>query len=122
MSVSGTGVALDYEQSTGKRKTTREIMLDFEGGDSSAIAVVERFEDRLARGLAQVINILDPDVVVIGGGLSKVEHLYTSIPKKLAAYVFGGEAETPIVQAMYGDSSGVRGAAWLWPNRSKQVT
>jgi len=115
MWVSGTGVALDYKQSTGKQKTTREIMADFEAGDDAAIAVVERFEDRLARGLAQVINIVDPDVLVLGGGLSKAQHLYQSIPKKLAAYVFGGEAETPIVQAMYGDSSGVRGAAWLWP-------
>jgi fructokinase len=116
MWVSGTGVALDYKQSTGEQKTTREIMADFEAGAAAAIAVVERFEDRLARGLAQVINILDPDVLVLGGGLSKAQHLYQSIPKKLAAYVFGGEAETPIVQAMYGDSSGVRGAAWLWPN------
>ena len=79
---------------------------------------MERFEDRLARGLAQVINILDPDVIVIGGGVSRVEHLYRELPKKLPAYVFGGEVSTPVLQAMYGDSSGVRGAAWLWPNRS----
>ncbi len=117
MWVSGTGVALDYKQSTGKQKTTREIMADFEAGDAAALAVVERFEDRLARGLAQVINILDPDVLVIGGGLSKTKHLYQSIPKRLSAYVFGAEADTPILQAKYGDSSGVRGAAWLWPER-----
>jgi len=117
MWVSGTGVALDYKQSTGKQKTTREIMADFKAGDAAALAVVERFEDRLARGLAQVINILDPDVLVIGGGLSKTQHLYQSIPKRLSAYVFGAEADTPILQAKYGDSSGVRGAAWLWPER-----
>ncbi len=117
MWVSGTGVALDYKQSTGKQKTTREIMADFEAGDAAALAVVERFEDRLARGLAQVINILDPDVLVIGGGLSKTKHLYQSVPKRLSAYVFGAEADTPILQAKYGDSSGVRGAAWLWPER-----
>jgi fructokinase len=116
MWVSGTGVARDYKESVGKQKTTREIMSDFEAGDAAAIAVVQRFEDRLARGLAQVINILDPDVVVFGGGLSKAQHLYQSIPKRVAAYVFGGEADTPILQAKYGDSSGVRGAAWLWPN------
>jgi fructokinase len=116
MLVSGTGVARDYEQSTGKQKTAREIIADFEAGDAVAAAVVERFEDRLARGLAQVINILDPDVVVVGGGLSQVQHLYQSIPKRLPAYVFGGEADTPILQAKHGDSSGVRGAAWLWPN------
>ena len=116
MWVSGTGVARDYKESVGKQKTTREIISDFEAGDAAAIAVVQRFEDRLARGLAQVINILDPDVVVFGGGLSKAQHLYQSIPKRVAAYVFGGEADTPILQAKYGDSSGVRGAAWLWPN------
>ena len=80
-----------------------------------AAAVVERFEDRLARGLANVINILDPDVLVLGGGLSRAQHLYQSLPRRLSAYVFGGEADTPILQAKYGDSSGVRGAAWLWP-------
>jgi fructokinase len=117
MWVSGTGVALDYRQSTGEQKTTREIMADFEAGDAAALAVVERFEDRLARGFAQVINIFDPDVLVIGGGLSKTKHLYQSVPKRVSAYVFGAEADTPILQAKYGDSSGVRGAAWLWPER-----
>jgi len=74
-----------------------------------------RWEDRLARALALVINILDPDVFVFGGGLSKAERLYQNVPGLLGKYVFGGEAETPLLQARYGDSSGVRGAAWLWP-------
>jgi fructokinase len=117
MWVSGTGVALDYKNATGRERTTREIMADFEAGDPAAAAAVARLEDRLARGLAQVINILDPDVIVVGGGVSRVKHLYETVPKKLAAYVFGGEASTPVVQAMYGDASGVRGAAWLWPLR-----
>lgn len=117
MWVSGTGIALDYRTVTGSAKTTQAIVSEFETGDREAAAAMARFEDRLARGLAQVINILDPDVIVIGGGVSKVEHIYQEIPKKLAEYVFGGEVSTPIVQAMYGDSSGVRGAAWLWPNR-----
>lgn len=117
MWVSGTGIALDYRNATGRERTTREIIADFEAGDGEASAVVERFEDRLARGLAQVINILDPDVIVLGGGVSKTQDIYRALPEKLPAYVFGGEASTPIVQAMYGDSSGVRGAAWLWPNR-----
>jgi fructokinase len=116
MWVSGTGVALDYRNATGRERTAREIMSDFEAGDLEAVAAVERFEDRLARGLANVINILDPDVLVFGGGLSWVQHLYQALPKKLPAYVFGGEAATPVLQAKYGDSSGVRGAAWLWPN------
>jgi fructokinase len=117
MWVSGTGVALDYKNATKRERTTREIMADFVAGDPAAAAAVERLEDRLARGLAQVINILDPDVIVVGGGVSRVQHLYETVPKKLAAYVFGGEASTPVVQAMYGDASGVRGAAWLWPLR-----
>ena len=116
MWVSGTGIALDYKNATGKQQTTREIMADFEAGDPVSAAAVDRFEDRLARGLAQVINILDPDVIVLGGGVSRVQHLYATIPKKLCQYVFGGESNTPILQATYGDSSGVRGAAWLWPN------
>jgi fructokinase len=117
MWVSGTGIALDYETMTGKSRTTREIVLEFEAGARDAAAAIERFEDRLARGLAQVINILDPDVIVIGGGVSRVMHLYQELPKKLPGYVFGGEALTPILPAVYGDSSGVRGAAWLWPNQ-----
>jgi fructokinase len=117
MWVSGTGIALDYETMTGKSRTAREIVLEFEAGARDAAAAIERFEDRLARGLAQVINILDPDVIVIGGGVSRVMHLYQELPKKLPGYVFGGEALTPILPAVYGDSSGVRGAAWLWPNR-----
>jgi fructokinase len=117
MWVSGTGIALDYKNATGRERTTREIMADFEAGDSLAVAGVDRFEDRLARGLASVINVLDPDVIVLGGGVSRVQHLYATIPKRLCQYVFGGESSTPILQAMYGDSSGVRGAAWLWPSR-----
>jgi fructokinase len=117
MWVSGTGLALDYKTVTGRVRTAPEIVSDFEAGDTEAVGAVKRFEDRLARGLAQVINILDPDVIVIGGGVSRVEHIYRELPKKLPAYVFGGEVSTPVLQAKYGDSSGVRGAAWLWPNQ-----
>jgi fructokinase len=119
MWVSGTGVALDYKNTTGRVRTTRDIISDFEADDADAAAAVERFIDRLARGLANVINILDPDVLVFGGGLSKAQYLYQALPEKLPAYVFGGEAATPVLQAKYGDSSGVRGAAWLWPNVGK---
>jgi len=117
MWVSGTGIALDYRTVTGRARTTQEIVSEFEAGELEATAAIHRFEDRLARGLAQVINILDPDVIVIGGGVSKVEDIYREIPKKLPAYVFGGEASTPVLPAVFGDSSGVRGAAWLWPSR-----
>ena len=117
MWVSGTGIALDYRTATGRARTTQEIVSEFEAGELEATAAIHRFEDRLARGLAQVINILDPDVIVIGGGVSKVADIYREIPKKLPAYVFGGEASTPVLPAVFGDSSGVRGAAWLWPSR-----
>jgi fructokinase len=116
MWVSGTGIALDYKTVTGRTRTTQEIVSEFEAGDRDAAAAIQRFEDRLARGLAQVINILDPDVIVIGGGVSKVQDIYREIPRKLPTYVFGGEASTPVLPAVFGDSSGVRGAAWLWPN------
>jgi fructokinase len=117
MWVSGTGIALDYRTVTGRVLTTQEIVSQFEAGDREATAAMKRFEDRLARGLAQVINILDPDVIVFGGGVSKVQHIYQALPALLKAYVFGGEVSTPVLPAKYGDSSGVRGAAWLWPNR-----
>lgn len=112
--ISGSGVARDHKQMTGKERTTREIMTACEAGDPDAAATVDRFEDRLARGLAHIINMLDPDVLVIGGGLSKAKYLYRDLPKRLPQYVFGGEMATPILPAQYGDSSGVRGAAWLW--------
>jgi fructokinase len=117
MWISGTGVARDHRHVTGRERTTRKIMEDFDAGDAAAVATVKRFEDRLARGLAHVINVLDPDVLVFGGGLSKTEYLYRDIPQLLPKYVFGGEAATPVLQAKYGDSSGVRGAAWLWPQK-----
>jgi len=115
MWISGTGLARDYRQMTGRERTAREIIAEFEAGEKDATVMVDRLEDRLARGLSNVINILDPDVIVIGGGLSQAKHLYESVPKRLAKYVFGGEVDTPVVQAKFGDSSGVRGAAWLWP-------
>lgn len=115
MWVSGTGLARDYKETTGRERTSREILADFEAGDADASGTVDRFEDRLARGLSCIINSLDPDVFVIGGGLSKARHLYESLPKRIPQYVFGKEFDTPILQAKYGDSSGVRGAAWLWP-------
>jgi fructokinase len=84
-------------------------------GDARARAALDRHADRLARGLAHVINLLDPDVVVLGGGLSNMDHLYTALPKLIARYVFSDFVQTPVVRNRHGDSSGVRGAAWLWP-------
>ncbi|HUB13849.1 MAG TPA: ROK family protein [Acetobacteraceae bacterium] len=84
-------------------------------GDARAKAALERHADRLARGLAQVINLLDPDAIVLGGGLSNMEHLYVELPRLLPRHVFSDVIATPILKNTHGDSSGVRGAAWLWP-------
>jgi fructokinase len=74
-----------------------------------------RYEDRLARALAVVVNVLDPEVIVLGGGLSNIDRLYRELPPLLPKHVFSDHTTTPIVKAKHGDSSGVRGAAWLWP-------
>jgi fructokinase len=84
-------------------------------GDAGAQAALDRHIDRLARGLAQVMNLLDPDCIVLGGGLSNMAHLYDGLPKLIARHVFSDIATTPVLRAKHGDSSGVRGAAWLWP-------
>jgi fructokinase len=84
-------------------------------GDGRAAAALARHADRLARGLAAVVNLLDPDMVVLGGGLSNMDHLYAELPALMARYVFSDVATTPVVRNRHGDSSGVRGAAWLWP-------
>lgn len=84
-------------------------------GDPRAQAALGRHVDRLARGLAQVINLLDPDAIVLGGGLSNMDHLYTELPRLIPRHVFSDVIATPILKNRHGDSSGVRGAAWLWP-------
>ena len=84
-------------------------------GERRAQQALARHADRLARGLAQVINLLDPDAIVLGGGLSNMDHLYTELPRLLSRYVFNDVTGTPILKNRHGDSSGVRGAAWLWP-------
>jgi fructokinase len=84
-------------------------------GDPAAIAALDRHADRLARGLAVVINVLDPDAIVLGGGLSNMRHLYTELPRRIPIYAFSDTIATPILPNRHGDSSGVRGAAFLWP-------
>lgn len=84
-------------------------------GDAEAEATLARFEDRLARGLAMVINIVDPDVIVLGGGLSNLVRLYENVPRAWGTYVFSDRVDTILLPPRHGDSSGVRGAAWLWP-------
>lgn len=112
--VSGTGLEADYERATKTKLKGKEIIARSEKGEAAALASLERYEDRLTRSLAQLVNILDPDIIVLGGGVSQVPRLYQNVPKRLKEYVFGREADTPIVVAKHGDASGVRGAAWLW--------
>ncbi|EMT5584853.1 TPA: fructokinase [Providencia stuartii] len=113
--VSGTGFMADYRKLSGETKIGSEIIELMKSGDPHAIAAMTHYQSRLARALAQVINMLDPDVIVLGGGMSNVEGLYQTLPSLVKNWVFGRECDTPIRQAIHGDSSGVRGAAWLWP-------
>jgi fructokinase len=113
--ISGTGLETDYERATQTHLEGKEIIARCEAGEAAAVASLERYEDRLTRSLSQIVNILDPDVIVLGGGVSQVPRLYLNVPQRLENYVFGREADTPILVAKHGDASGVRGAAWLWP-------
>ncbi|WP_407334262.1 fructokinase [Enterovibrio sp. 27052020O] len=112
--ISGTGFWKDFELTTAQTLRGPDIIQLAEQGDEEAEACIQRYEDRLARALASVVNVIDPDVIVLGGGMSNVERLYTNVPKRMSQWVLGGECATPVVKAKYGDSSGVRGAAWLW--------
>jgi fructokinase len=112
---SGTGLARDHWQVTGARLTAEDIVGRADAGDESCSTTLARFEDRLARALAHVINLLDPQVIVLGGGVSRVSRIYRHVPLLWDAWVFSDRVDTRLVAAQYGDSSGVRGAAWLWP-------
>src|SRR6266849_7332957 len=112
--ISGTGLEADYHRATGVALRGPEIITRSSDGEAAALAALDRFEDRLTRGLAQVINLLDPDVIVMGGGASQIPRLYQNVPARVKEDVFGKEADTPILPAKHGDASGVRGAAWLW--------
>ena len=113
--ISGTGLEADYQRSTNVSRTGQEIVARSLENETSALAALDRYQDRLARSLAHVINLLDPDVIVLGGGMSRVESLYQNLSPRMRSYVFGKEADASVVPAKHGDSSGVRGAAWLWP-------
>jgi fructokinase len=113
--ISGTGLANDHERVTGQRLTGPGIVAAAEAGDADAEASMVRLEDRIGRALGSVVNLLDPDVIVIGGGLSKVGRIYGNVRPVIERYLFGGGAlATPVLPAKHGDASGVRGAAWLW--------
>jgi fructokinase len=115
MYLSGPGLARDHQAHTGHAWTTHEIVRAAEDGDAGARAALARYHDRLGRGLASVINVLDPEVVVLGGGMSNLPGLAAAAREALHPHVFSDTIVTRVVPNMHGDSSGVRGAAWLWP-------
>jgi len=112
--LSGPGLAQDYAR-TGPMLSAEQIAERAEAGEAAAEACMARYEDRMARSLASVINILDPEVVVLGGGLSGIKRLYQSVPRLWTRYVFSDVVRTRLLPPAHGDSSGVRGAARLWP-------
>ena len=112
--ISGTGFENEYLLQTGIHKRGREIVEIIEQGDDAAERVMEIYENRLARAIATAVNFLDPDVLVLGGGMSNISRIYKTLPGLVQKWIFGGEFTTPIRPAKHGDSSGVRGAAWLW--------
>jgi fructokinase len=111
--LSGTGFALDHARVNGEERSAVEIIQAMRKGDSSATATFERYVNRLGRALAQLVNLLDPDCIVLGGGMSNVQEIYPKIQAAMQPYVFGIQVNTPVLAAQHGDSSGVRGAAWL---------
>lgn len=113
--LSGPGLERDHAAHTGERRTTQEVVAAAAGGDPRAAATLARYHDRLARGLASVINVLDPDVIVLGGGMSNIPELADAVRQLLGRHVFSDTVVTRVVRNRHGDSSGVRGAAWLWP-------
>ncbi|GJL56594.1 MAG: N-acetylglucosamine kinase [Nitrospirales bacterium] len=113
--LSGSGLQREYFLQAGQRMSTQEIDRLSRRGDAKSEHALKRYEHRLARGLASVINMIDPEVIVLGGGLSNLERFYEAVPRIWNKWVFSDRVGTKLVPAKHGDSSGVRGAAWLWP-------
>ena len=112
--LSGPGLSADHARASGERAPADEIAHRAEEGDAACAATLERYGGRLARALASVINVLDPDAIVLGGGLSAIARLYEEVPRRWGEHVFSDEVRTRLVPPVHGDASGVRGAAWLW--------
>jgi fructokinase len=113
--LSGPGFAREHAERTGQQLTAAELGQRAVAGAADACASLERYCERLARALASVINLLDPDVIVLGGGVSQIARIYQRVPELWARHIFSDHVATLLVPALHGDSSGVRGAAWLWP-------
>ena len=114
--LSGPGLSADHLAATGEQLDPVAIVNRASRGDPAARSTLRRYEARMTRALASIINVVDPDVIVLGGGLSNMRSLYERVPQLWAPFVFSDRVVTPLVQNVHGDSSGVRGAAWLWPD------
>jgi len=112
--LSGPALSRDYHHPDGHEVTAEEIARRAAAGDTLACAALDRYEARMARALASIVNVIDPEVIVLGGGLSNIDRLYQNVPTLWAPHIFSDRATTRLVRATHGDSSGVRGAAWLW--------
>lgn len=112
--LSGPGMARDHLHHSGDMLDAAAIAAAAEHGDSACEATLQRYTDRLARALAHIINIVDPDIIVLGGGMSNLDRLYAQVPQRWGQYVFSDRVDTLLRKNRFGDSSGVRGAAWLW--------
>jgi fructokinase len=119
--LSGPALTRDHLAASGEALTPEVIVDRAESEDNECTRTLARYEDRLARSLAHVINILDPDVIVLGGGMSNIGRLYENVPRLWSRYIFSDNVSTLLVPARHGDSSGVRGAAWLWKEQSRDV-
>ena len=113
--LSGPALARDYEQENQGATSASDIASRAQSGEAAAILCIDRYVNRLARALASIINVLDPEAIVLGGGLSSIDRLYTDVPRQWARFVFSDRVETELLPPKFGDSSGIRGAAWLWP-------
>lgn len=113
--LSGPGLARDYARATEPSVDSVEIVRRADAGEAQAAACLDRYVNRLARALATIINVIDPDAIVLGGGLSGIERLYRDVPTQWSRYVFSDRVTTELLPPKFGDASGVRGAAWLWP-------
>ena len=113
--LSGPGMSREYELRIGRAMCPRDIALLADAGNTGALEFLSLYKERLARALASLINVIDPDAIILGGGLSNIESLYSGLVEKIEGYAFSDSLSTKIYKAAHGDSSGVRGAAWLWP-------
>jgi fructokinase len=113
--LSGPGLVRDFREAGGRAPNAETLVQSADDGDPEASAALARYADRLARALASLINVLDPDIIVLGGGLSNIGPLYADVPRRWGRWIFSDSVETRLLRNRHGDSSGVRGAAWLWP-------